>query len=180
MEWVLEFGTAVYSYADFSYPRPFVPKNKRSLWRTFVPGTFRRSRDLFSRELSFPYLRAHFRPNNSVILLPAGRPVADCSVNHTFIIMTWLHNSMWESGLFFGRFFASYSSCVKYSDRKLSPGIPAFVLFVEALFLVLYSSLCTLPLFMVALWNRADRYIFILSFVLLFSFTAILPNMVWP
>ena len=22
---------------DFSYPRPFVPKNERSLWRTFVP-----------------------------------------------------------------------------------------------------------------------------------------------
>ena len=22
---------------DFSYPRPFVPKNKKSLWRTFVP-----------------------------------------------------------------------------------------------------------------------------------------------
>ena len=32
---------------DFSYPRPFVPKNEKSLWRTFVPGTFR------SRELSF-------------------------------------------------------------------------------------------------------------------------------
>jgi len=46
--------------------------------------------------------------------------------------------------------------------------------------------------FMVALWNRADSYIFILSFVLLLSFfprlisavtdwmSAILPHMVWP
>jgi len=45
---------------------------------------------------------------------------------------------------------------------------------------------------MVALWNRADHYIFILSFVLLLSFfprlilaaadymSAILPHMVWP
>ena len=53
---------------DLSFPRPFVPKNEKSLWRTFVPrerkflelsflrpfvpGTFR------SQELSFPYLRA--------------------------------------------------------------------------------------------------------------------------
>jgi len=26
---------------DFSYPRPFVPKHERSLWRTFVPWPFR-------------------------------------------------------------------------------------------------------------------------------------------
>ena len=63
---------------DFSYPRPFVPKNERSLWRTFVPqerkfqelsflslpGTFilgeRKFQGTFvpgpfrSRELSFP------------------------------------------------------------------------------------------------------------------------------
>jgi len=49
------------------------------------------------------------------------------------------------------------------------------------------------PLVMVALWNRADHYIFILSFVLSFFFffprlisavadwmSAILPHMVWP
>jgi len=48
-------------------------------------------------------------------------------------------------------------------------------------------------LIMVALWNRADHYIFILSFVLLISsffpslisaaadwMSAILPHMVWP
>jgi len=48
-------------------------------------------------------------------------------------------------------------------------------------------------LFMVALWNRADHYIFILSFVLLLLLffprlisavtdwmSAILPHMVWP
>ena len=58
--WHLE---RIFRITDFSYPRPFVPKNERSLWRTFipqerkfqefsfpgpfVPGTFR------SRELSF-------------------------------------------------------------------------------------------------------------------------------
>jgi len=41
---------------DFSYPRPFVPKNERSLWRTFVPGTFR------SRELSFSGNKSPFVP----------------------------------------------------------------------------------------------------------------------
>jgi len=33
---------------DFSYPRPFVPKNERSLWRTFVP------QERKFQELSFP------------------------------------------------------------------------------------------------------------------------------
>ena len=48
------------------------------------------------------------------------------------------------------------------------------------------------PIFMVAIWNRADHYIFILSIVLSSSFfprlisaatdwmSAILPHMVWP
>jgi len=40
---------------DFSYPRPFVPKNERSLWRTFVP------RERKFQELSFP---APFVPGN--------------------------------------------------------------------------------------------------------------------
>jgi len=52
---------------DFSYPRPFVPKNERSLWRTFVPETFRsRDGELLSFPRSFvpgnfvPYLCAQF------------------------------------------------------------------------------------------------------------------------
>jgi len=57
-----------------------------------------------------------------------------------------------------------------------------------------FSDFVQLFLFMVALWNRALHYIFILSFVLSFSFlffphlvsaaadwmSAILAHMVWP
>ena len=41
---------------DFSYPRPFVPKNERSLWRTFVPQELgnESSRNFRSGDLSFP------------------------------------------------------------------------------------------------------------------------------
>jgi len=41
---------------DFSYPRPFIPKNERSLWRTFVPLELsgnESSRNFRSRDLSF-------------------------------------------------------------------------------------------------------------------------------
>ena len=42
---------------DFSYPRPFVPKNERSLWRTFVP------QERKFQELSFPrpFVLGNFR-----------------------------------------------------------------------------------------------------------------------
>ena len=42
---------------DFSFPRPFVPKNVRSLWRTFVP------QERKFQELSFPgpFVPGNFR-----------------------------------------------------------------------------------------------------------------------
>jgi len=74
---------------DFSYPRPFIPKNERSLWRTFVlgerkfPGTFVprpfRSQELSflgnesSWELSFlgPFIPGNFRSHCPIGLVAA-------------------------------------------------------------------------------------------------------------
>jgi len=43
---------------EFSYPRPFIPKNERSLWRTFVP-----------QELSFPrpFVPGNFRSRGTKV-----------------------------------------------------------------------------------------------------------------
>ena len=49
---------------DFSYPRPFVPKNERSLWRTFVP------QERKFQELSFPgpFVPGNFRSRGTKVL----------------------------------------------------------------------------------------------------------------
>ena len=63
-----------------------------------------------------------------------------------------------------------------------------------SMYIICLFTLCASPLilFVVALWNRADHYIFMLLCVLLSSFfprlisatpdwmSAILPHMVWP
>jgi len=56
-------------FADFLYSRPFVPKNERSLCRTFVLRIFR------PRELSFPYLRALFYNSSLGVVIVIGRRV---------------------------------------------------------------------------------------------------------
>jgi len=47
----------VLGITDFTYPRPFVPKNERSLWRTFVP------QERKFQEVSFPgpFVHGNFR-----------------------------------------------------------------------------------------------------------------------
>ena len=47
----------------FSYPRPFVPKNERSLWRTFVP------QERKFQELSFPgpFVPGNFRSRGTKV-----------------------------------------------------------------------------------------------------------------
>jgi len=49
---------------DFSYPRPFVPKNERSLWRTVVP------QERKFQELSFPgpFVPGNFRSRGTKVL----------------------------------------------------------------------------------------------------------------
>ena len=49
---------------DFSYPSPFVPKNEKSLWRTFVP------RERKFLELSFlgPFVPGNFRSPGPFVL----------------------------------------------------------------------------------------------------------------
>jgi len=48
---------------DFSYRRPFVPKNERSLWRTFVP------QERKFQELSFPgpFVPGNFRSRGTKV-----------------------------------------------------------------------------------------------------------------
>ena len=46
--------TNIIRITDFSYPRPFVPNNERSLWRTFVPQERKFQVNFRSRDLSFP------------------------------------------------------------------------------------------------------------------------------
>ena len=98
--------------SDFSYPRPFVPENERSLWRTFVPYgelSFPRnesSRNFRSRDLSFPgnfvlrerkflgtFVPGTFRSHNPIGLVTALLCVClitDCSAV-TSPLWCWLH-----------------------------------------------------------------------------------------
>jgi len=64
--------TNILGITDFSYPRPFVPKNERSLWRTFVPRERSRnesSRNFRSGHLSFPgtFVVGNFRSRRTKV-----------------------------------------------------------------------------------------------------------------
>ena len=64
---------------DFSYPRPFVPKNEKSLWRTFVP------RERKFLELSFlgPFVPGNFRSLGTKV--PGNFRSRDLSFRGTFV-----------------------------------------------------------------------------------------------
>ena len=61
---------------DFSYPRPFVPKNERSLWRTFAES---------SPELSFPRLFVPRNFRSLVTKVPWNFRSWDLSFSGTFV-----------------------------------------------------------------------------------------------
>ena len=65
---------------DFLYPRPFVPKNERSLWRTFVP-----QERMFRNESSFPgpFVRGNFRSRGTKV--PGNFPSLALSFSGTLV-----------------------------------------------------------------------------------------------
>jgi len=51
---IYNFPYRRFGITDFSYPRPFVPNNERSLWRAFIPQERKFQELSFPRDLSFP------------------------------------------------------------------------------------------------------------------------------
>jgi len=79
---------------DFSYPKPFVPKNERSLWRLSFP------RNESSRELSFPgtFVPGNFRSHYPIGLVAALLCVLNyCMFGCDFTLM--MLTPLWTSQL---------------------------------------------------------------------------------
>ena len=74
----------IFRITDFSYPRPFVPKNEKSLWRTFVP------RERKFLELSFlrPFVPGNFRSRGTKV--PGNFRSRDLSFPGTFVPGTFV------------------------------------------------------------------------------------------